>query len=687
MGMNVPLIRYILLTLVIAAVYFAAAALGLSLAFLHTSVSPVWPPTGIAIAALLIFGRRYWPAVFIGAFAANETTDVTALTAAGIAVGNTLEAVTAFELLNRAGIGDRPLETISRFLKFVLFAVLLSPITSATIGNISLVVGSAAEWSDFWRLWLTWWLGDAMGALIVTPFLLSWRSGPKAFPTSTSLVEAVVLLAGLFLMGMVTLGGWFPGDYKNYSLAHLTLPFLVWAALRFDHRLLTSAVILLSGVAIWGTLNGYGPFALGDPNQSLLVLQVFVASSTLTALVVCAVISERRVVQQEKLALGEEVARERKRLSEIVSHVPGVVWEAWGRPDAATQRIDFVSSHVESMLGYSEAEWLSTPNFWLSLVHPDDKERTAKEAAAIFESRKGGVSRFRWLAKDGRVIPVEAQSVVVCDENGAALGMRGVTMDITPAVKAEHEIANLLQRERVARAQAEEASRLKDEFLATVSHELRTPLNAIVGWSRILRTEHLEKKDWEHALEVIERNALSQKQLVEDMLDVSRIITGKLRLKLTPIALEEVVQAAVDAIHPAAHAREIKIHTKTTTAGLVVQGDPDRLQQVAWNLLSNAVKFSEPGSQVEISMGSSNGRVQLTVTDHGPGIDPEFLPRAFDRFTQADGSSTRRYGGLGLGLAIVRHLVELHGGTVEASNRNEAKGATFTVSLPSSLSE
>jgi signal transduction histidine kinase len=290
------------------------------------------------------------------------------------------------------------------------------------------------------------------------------------------------------------------------------------------------------------------------------------------------------------------------------------------------------------------------------------------------------------LTNDGREIWVEAQSVVVCDENGDPVGMRGVTMDITPAVHAEHERAELLLREREARSDAEEANRLRDEFLATVSHELRTPLNAIIGWSRLLRSDQLDQQGLKHAVEVIERNAGVQKQIIEDMLDVSRIITGKLRLGLAPVELSIVIQAAIDVIQPAADAKQITIRTMMNSPDLRVNGDAERLQQVAWNLLSNAVKFAKPGGLVEVTLRKSEDHVELIVADNGPGIPPDFLPHVFERFSQADSSSTRRHSGLGLGLAIVRHLIELHGGVVKAENREGETGAILTVTLPALVS-
>jgi PAS domain S-box-containing protein len=677
--------RYLGWMSVVALGYFLAAELGLSLASVHTNVSPVWPPTGVAIATLLLLGWRLWPAVLLGALAANLRTEVSAPVAAGIAVGNTLEALAAFYLLQREGSFDRSLRSVSNVFRFVLYAVVLSPILSSTIGNLSLCLGGEASWVDFGRLWLTWWLGDGFGALVVAPFLLAWSLGPgRPTSSSKSIAEGTLLLLLLFATSMMIFDGWFPGEAKTYPLEHLCLPFLVWAALRFDQRLLTTATVVLSGVAIWGTTRGYGPFVHGGPNESLLLLQIFVGASTLMALVLFAVMRERTKAEDEKIALAAQVQVHRRRVEDIVAHVPGVVWEAWGEPDAATQRIDFVSSYVETMLGYSKDEWLSTPNFWLAIVHQEDRERAARAAAKTFASGRAGINRFRWMTKDGRAIWVESQAVVVCDETGKPLGMRGVTMDVTPGVQAEQERTALLRRESEARAQAEEANRLKDEFLATLSHELRTPLNAIVGWSRLLRAGQLDEKAFAHALDVIERNAWSQKQIIEDMLDVSRIITGKLRIGLMPIELVPVVQAAIDVIRPAAEAKEIKISTVIGSPELVVNGDAERLQQITWNLLSNAVKFTKNGGVVEVSVLKQGGQAVIQVSDNGPGIPAEFLPHAFERFSQADGSSTRTYGGLGLGLAIARHLVELHGGTVEATNRENARGAVLTVRLPAS---
>ncbi|HEU4596871.1 MAG TPA: ATP-binding protein [Pyrinomonadaceae bacterium] len=244
------------------------------------------------------------------------------------------------------------------------------------------------------------------------------------------------------------------------------------------------------------------------------------------------------------------------------------------------------------------------------------------------------------------------------------------------------ENMRLLRHESRARRAAEESNRLKDEFLATLSHELRTPLTAILGWANMLRSGRLDEESFHTAIEIIERNARTQQQIVDDILDVSRVITGKLRFDPQPTDLRAVVEDSVDAVRPAAAAKSITLLTDFDPRVRAVTGDPSRLQQVVWNLLSNAVKFTPRGGEVRVALKHDEGHVRLAVADTGLGIRPDFLPFVFDRFRQGDQSTTRAFGGLGLGLAIVRHLVELHGGTVLAESEGEGRGSTFTVELP-----
>ena len=274
------------------------------------------------------------------------------------------------------------------------------------------------------------------------------------------------------------------------------------------------------------------------------------------------------------------------------------------------------------------------------------------------------------MAQSARIAPLIVGNTIV--------GTITVIEDVTERVVSERELRNQIAASERARNVAEEASQLKDEFLATMSHEIRTPLNAVLGWTRILRTQpRLKTRD--HALEVIERNAASQLRLVEDLLDMARVISGKLRLELKTVAFEDVVRAAIDVVTPGAAAKNITITTSFDERRPAINGDFDRLQQAVWNLMSNAVKFTEPGGRVDVQITEMGGIVELTLRDTGQGIARDFLPYLFDRFRQADASASRRHGGLGLGLALVRQIVELHGGSVTASSAGVKRGSAFTV--------
>jgi signal transduction histidine kinase len=294
-----------------------------------------------------------------------------------------------------------------------------------------------------------------------------------------------------------------------------------------------------------------------------------------------------------------------------------------------------------------------------------------------------------------QVIPAESYNAWTSDEDRlraiVVLQQKANSLEseIAERQKAEQalrsatdELKSLLISEQLARAEAEMANRMKDEFLATVSHELRTPLNAIIGWTHMLRIGKLDNEATDRAIEIIDRNAKAQAQLVEDLLDVSRVIGGKLQLNVAPVDTASIINAAIDSLQPAATSREIQIEVTLDPAIRHISGDAGRLQQVVWNLLSNAIKFTPAKGRVNVSLKRKDSDVQITVSDTGQGIDPAFVPFIFDRFRQADAGTTRNFGGLGLGLSIVRHLVELHGGTVEAHSDGESLGATFTITLP-----
>jgi PAS domain S-box-containing protein len=267
-------------------------------------------------------------------------------------------------------------------------------------------------------------------------------------------------------------------------------------------------------------------------------------------------------------------------------------------------------------------------------------------------------------------------------ENELVVGTITLIDDVSERVAREQELEVLLAREQAAKAEAEAANRAKDEFLAVVSHELRTPLNAIYGWIQILRSTKTDRKTSEHALDSMSRNARAQAKIIEDILDVSRIIAGKIRLDVRQVDFAGIIKSAIDTLQPAVDNKGIHLSSSLDPRAGPVSGDASRLQQVVWNLLSNAVKFTPKGGSIDVRLDRVESYVELTVSDTGQGISPDFLPHVFERFRQADSTSTRKHGGLGLGLSIVRHLIEIHGGEVEAHSEGEGRGATFSVSLP-----
>jgi PAS domain S-box-containing protein len=318
-------------------------------------------------------------------------------------------------------------------------------------------------------------------------------------------------------------------------------------------------------------------------------------------------------------------------------------------------------------------------------IHPDDRDRIVTEIGRAHDPAGNGSYdvEHRIIAGDGTTRWIRVRSQTFFEGTGAsrrAVRTVGALMDVTEQKQAEQEREWLLEREQELRSAAEAANRIKDEFLSTLSHELRTPLTSILGWTLLLRQKTFDAET-NRALETIERNARAQQKLIEDILDVSRIISSSLRLDFRPTQLTAVIADATDGIHPAAEAKSIMVHTELDP-GIVVSGDPDRLQQVAGNLLSNAIKFTPQNGNVWVRLRRKGNRAEFCVQDSGQGIEHAFLPYVFDRFRQADSSTVRRHGGLGLGLAITRHLVELHGGSIRARSLGKDRGATFTIDLP-----
>jgi PAS domain S-box-containing protein len=335
---------------------------------------------------------------------------------------------------------------------------------------------------------------------------------------------------------------------------------------------------------------------------------------------------------------------------------------------------------AEKLFGFTAAEAVGRP---IAIIIPPDRRH--EEDDILGRIRQGlAVEDFETvrMRKDGTLVDISLTVSPVRSTAGELIGASKIARDISDRKRVEEERRSLLARERAARAEAEAASRAKDEFLAVLSHELRTPLNAVYGWANILQSTEVDEATAARGLDAIVRNANAQVQLIDDLLDVSRIVSGKMRLDVQNVDLASVVRAALDSMSPAAAAKEIRLQSVLDPRAGPITGDPNRLQQVVWNLLNNAVKFTPRGGRVQVHVQRVDSHVEIVVSDTGQGIDPELLPFVFERFRQGDSSSTREHAGLGLGLSLVRYLTELHGGSAFAYSLGRGKGATFTVKLP-----
>ncbi|MDQ2856506.1 MAG: MASE1 domain-containing protein [Acidobacteriota bacterium] len=777
----------------------------------------------------------------VGAFLANYFhTPIPLWAAAGIAVGNTLEAVVAVSLL-RARDFHNSLDR-AKDVGSLIAVALLASMASATVGNLVLCIDHAELWSQFSNLWLTWWLGDLVGAVVVAPLVLVWGTSSHGWLPKKRSVEALLLLTVLALAAMVTFARSAPTPIQYYPLTRLIVPFFIWVSLRLGQRGVSLATIVLSGFAIWGTAHGLGPFVgPGKPPNELLQLQLFVGSNAVMFLFLAAVVEERRT--------GAEALRQKEEQLSVA--LDAAKLGAWNY-DLQTATVKW-SRNLELLHGLKPGTFGGTFDHFMSDVHPEDSERLIETLQQTIKQGLQHEVEYRIIRPDGSIRWVEGKGQVIHDDTATPIRMTGVCMDVTERKLAQEEREQLLKLEREARIEAEnateatkrlqavtdaalqhlavddllqemlervrellevdsvailllsedgkelklsarvglerelspnvsvpfgrgiaggiaasrapividdlsqtdvqnpvlrtnfssligaplivkekvigvihadtvaprhftaedvrllqlvadrlalaldhahlyeaeqaariaaeEASRMKDEFLATVSHELRTPPNAIVGWSALLRSGSLDQPTSKRAIEIIDRNARAQTQLIEDLLDVSRIITGKLRVETAPVELSQVIEAAIDSVRPALASKSITLNLEAEPRIRPVLGDADRLQQVIWNLLSNAAKFTGAKGQIDVQLRSSGTGAEVIVSDNGQGISEAFLPYVFDRFRQADGAMTRQHGGLGLGLAIARHLVELHGGSIKAESPGEGKGATFVIKL------
>lgn len=659
--------RGLAITLIVGTVYFLTAQFGTFWASDGRTGTPIFPGVGAALAALVLYGRGYWPAIFVArvlAFWLAGTHRAPWLVPA-IAAANTAAVYAGAWAMERWGRTD-PALTRLRDVLWLGVGSLVAASVGASLGVTAMALVGEVAPGLYAATWMRWWMGSIGGVLVVTSMALAWGAGE---PWPRQVLDWVRLIACVAATTLVS--GWvFFGSPSALARTWLVFPVLLWSSLAFGVRGATLALVPATLLGVAGTTMGVG--VLGgafEPDVRYVLLQQFVTAASFTCLVLAVVADERR---------GKEALRDREQRL----HLALAAARSFGF------EVDLISGAVTrtpecaEILGLpAEHAERGTVQSYLAHVHEDDRVRVARTTGPMSVRQPTVRLTYRFVRPDGRVVHLDETCAGVFDAEGRPTRLVGVTMDVTDRWRVEREREQLLVRERSARQEAEQATLLRDEFLGTVSHELRTPLNAILGWAQILQTGMRSPEALQSGLATIARNARLQTQLIDDLLDLSRMSAGQLRLDPRPVDLSTVVQDAVLAVTPAAAARSLHLEC-ATEAGARVHGDPDRLQQVCWNLLVNAVKFTEPGGTVRVEVVPQGTQQCLRVSDTGAGIAADFLPHVFDRFRQADGSTTRRHSGLGIGLALVRQIVEMHGGTVRAESRGPGLGATFTVCLP-----
>ena len=627
----------------VMAVYVLAGKVGLLFASVHASATAVWPPTGIALAALLVLGIRMWPAVAGGAFLVNVTTAGSIATSLGIALGNTLEAVVGCWLVERFAHGRSAFERPRGIFAFA-GAVVPGAAIAATVGVTGLVLGGFAPRADVPAIWITWALGDITGALIIAPLLILWTAGHRSLALRRQPIEALTLVVSVMGIALIVFEGLAPAGWRHYPLAFLAIPPLLWAAVRFGRREAATTVVVLMAIAMNGTTRGYGPFALLPPTHSLLILQSFVATMALMTLVVSALVRSRE--------------RESDLLQAIIDRIPVMI-----TMHEANTRVLRLNREFERLTGWSTAA--ARDDDLMARCYPDPAYRA--EVREYMDSMREGWRDVAMTTRDGQILETSWSNIRLPDDTRIGIGL-----DVTERRRAEDE------RER-ARAQAEEASRIKDEFFAMLGHELRNPLGAITTALHVIDTVEPGDQRSAQAREIVARQVRHLVRLVDDLLDVTRLATGKITLGRHPVDLAALARRVVTTL--AATTPTLRLQVQADGSAWI-EADETRLEQILANLLGNAVKFTPAGGRVTVAVETRDHEATLRVEDTGAGIPADLLPRIFDLFVQGHTGLHRPAPGLGIGLTLVKRLVDLHDGRIEVGSEGPGRGSTFTVRFP-----
>jgi len=794
---------------VLVAVYFVGGLLGKEASFLSGNVALVWPPAGIALAAILLFGYRFWPGVALGAVLFSFINGMPfGFFTFGTAIGNTIGAVACAFLLKRCIGFDPAMERTRDVTGYIGLACFLGTTINAAFNVVSLIYSGTAVWEDLFSTTLVWWVPNALAGLVVAPFILTWARPTTTRFNARLLIEAAVCGIGLIGGTLISFNSWFVYGIQSYPLAYLPFPFLVWGALRFGQRGATTGTLLVSSLAIYSLLRNTGPFVANTEKEGLMLIGSYIGILAVTNLLLAAAAAERRQAEQatseserrfravvddqtdlicrfkpdgtltfvneafcrfhgqssreligtpffqtfsakdaavplsyfnalpadepvvafdhslrgrgeqllwqqyrirrlfqengetlEFQAVIQDITH-RKRSDEalrsseqkhrsLVDHIPDVVWTANAERD-----LSYISANAQRTFGHSAEELLARGReLWLDRIHPEDAPRVSQAYAKLFSEGDPFDVEYRLRRASGEWIWLQDRALTTRLHEGA-LCADGISLDVTRRRQAEAA----LQQTKDA---AEAANLAKSQFLANMSHELRTPLNAIIGFSEILVDKtfgELNARQQKYCNNILNsgRHLL---QLINDILDLAKVEAGRMDLTrgMFNVALSlQNVQSIVKAL---AHKKQISLEFETAPGLPVVFADEAKFKQVMYNLLSNAIKFTHDGGRVVVrtSLHETNDAqdglalqnagpetfLRVSVTDTGVGIKPGDQERIFEEFEQVDSSYGRQQQGTGLGLALTKRLIEMHGGRIWVeSDGTMGSGSTFSFLIP-----
>jgi PAS domain S-box-containing protein len=671
-------------------VYFLSGRLGLALAFSNPSASPVWPPSGLSLAAILFLGYRICPAIFIGAFLVNWTTSHSVPASLTIAVGNTMEAMLAAFFVERFAGGRACLQQAGSVLKFIVLAGILATALDAMWGAGSLCAWGLAPWSYFGSIFVTWWLGDMSSNLIVAPFLIALAASPMPSLSRTRALEALPLIVAT-VMGLVVFGAWFPSMVRNYPLEFLAIPVVIWSAFQCGQRCTTTLVLMMSAIAVLGTLNGYGPFSISTPNESLLLLQAYMCTMSLTGLFLSSVLAERgRAKETLQSQFMDELATEKKvhaqlgkalemneeKYRQLVELSPdGIYIESDGY-------IVFANTAMAKLLGVDSPDLLLGKEI-LGFVHPDSKEIVLERIRVVKEKREYvPLLEEKFLRRDGSVVEVEATAAPY-------------TFMGNPA--AQVMIRNITRRkmleEQVRHTQKMDALGL---LAGGIAHDFNNVLASMLGYARLGLDALPENHELRDDLKQILKAGDHGKDLASRILLFSRN-SGTMEKKMVS-QMEDLIEDTMKMLRPTLPSTT-RIEFDRASTLPCVRVDPAQIRQVLANLCINSSQAMPEGGVITVKLrevhldgtngesfptGAKSGRslkpgayLALSVRDTGHGIAPHVLPRIFDPFF----TTKKEHEGVGMGLAVVYGIVRGHGGVIRVESE-PGEGAEFEIFLP-----